>query len=118
MYNVCKSFKPRLRELNSGLDPSDKPIEYEPKKDKNILEEIVEKKTISEFTNFLNYNEELKLTQKMRELNDKGLITINYGIASNGSKNDEELISPETKEKAKYIGVGFLIGIIFTILLA
>jgi hypothetical protein len=121
MFNVYKSFKPPLKELNQGLDPSSKLIEYEPKKENDLEKRIskcFEDRLLNEFNQFQSYNDELKLTKKMQELNEKGLITINYGNASSGSKNDEELISIETKEKAKYLGFGFLIGIIFTILLA
>jgi hypothetical protein len=111
MYNVYKAFsKPPLSELNRGLIKEEKPIEYEPKRERNPLEDYVEKKTKEEFNNFLSYNEDLKITKRIQELNEKGVLSINYG-------STKEEMPLEAKQKGEFYLYGLLTGIIITILL-
>lgn len=81
------------------------------KKLKNPLESYVEERTNKEFGEFLRYNEDLRFTKKMKELENKGVIS----VKANEPVYEEDVFSPETKIKAKYIGIGFAIGLLFAI---
>lgn len=99
---------PALVELNRDLIPrKEPPIEYVPKEPKNPLQDYVEKRTRKEFDDFLSYGEDLKLTMRLRQLADKGKITIH-------NEPTEEL---EVSEKTKVFAFGFFIGVIISILL-
>jgi predicted nuclease of restriction endonuclease-like (RecB) superfamily len=83
----------------------------------NQYEQIIKQRTKDEFLGYLKYKEKITEIETLRDLENKGIISVNWR-SYNGTASSEEQRMDEIAERVLKIGLGFafIVGAIMAIL--
>jgi hypothetical protein len=95
------------------------PPDYkEERKQSNPFEDTFKSYFKNAFQEFLVQNDNAKIDQRVRELEKTGIITIHWDkVNKKEEKGEPEVLSDETKQKARIFFIGFGLGMLVTILI-